>query len=291
MNSEKKYGLIWDEENSKEYFETSSGYENPVLVEDKDKEIKTDKTKPTNILIEGENYFALKILNQDYQNKIDIIYIDPPYNTGNKNLKYKDKLINNDDNFRHSKWLSFMNKRLRIVYNLLKNDGIIFISIDDNELAQLKLLCDEIFGEDNLVAIFIRKSAVSSKNDTKLIAKQNDYVICYAKNIKQLKMNKKNTTNFKNYKYEDEFVETRGRYKLYRLDRGSLVYSKSQVYPIKTPDNNFILPGEGKNGKEKWIWTWSKNKVKWGIENKFIVFKKNENRAESVYHDIFTMPS
>src|SRR3972149_10426210 len=155
MESRKKYGLIWDEEKVKEQFEKDAENALPVLKEISSKEIiDKDTSKPVNILIEGDNYHALSVLNFTHQGKIDVIYIDPPYNTGQNDFKYNDDYVEKDDSYRHSKWLSFMSKRLRLAKNLLKDEGIIFISIDDNESAQLKLLCNEIFGEDNLLDTF-----------------------------------------------------------------------------------------------------------------------------------------
>ena len=115
----------------------------------KSKEIETDSDKPTHILIEGDNYHALSVLNYTHEKAIDVIYIDPPYNTGNKDFHYNDTYVEKEDPYRHSKWLSFISKRLKLARNLLKDSGIVFISIDDNELAQLKLLCDDIFRENN----------------------------------------------------------------------------------------------------------------------------------------------
>src|SRR3989338_7084519 len=155
----KKYGLVWDKKNSQEVLDAFVNWENvpenfvpkqfPVLKEVKNKEIDTDKDKPVNLLIDGDNYHSLAVLNFTHQNEIDVIYIDPPYNTGNKDFIYNDKFVDRDDPFRHSKWLSFMEKRLKLAKNLLSKDGVMFVSIDDNEQAQLKMLCDEIFGEKN----------------------------------------------------------------------------------------------------------------------------------------------
>lgn len=155
LESRKKYGLVWDEERTKEKFEKESENALPVLKEVKSKEIKTDSTKPTNILIEGDNYHALSVLNYTHQGKIDVIYIDPPYNTGKKDFKYNDKWVDENDTYRHSKWLTFISKRLRLAKNLLNDEGVIFISIDDNEIAQLRLLCNEIFGEQNFINNFM----------------------------------------------------------------------------------------------------------------------------------------
>jgi len=190
LESRKKYGLVWDEERTKEKFEKESENALPVLKEVKSKEIMTDPSKPVNILIEGDNYHALSVLNYTHQGKIDVIYIDPPYNTGNKDFKYNDNYVDKEDAYRHSKWLSFMEKRLRLAFRLLKNTGIIFISIDDNEQAQLKLLCDEVFGEDNFVTtIHVQMSTVSGQKVRAAkggnIVKNAEYVLVYSKSGKK----------------------------------------------------------------------------------------------------------
>src|SRR3989338_8433721 len=167
LKKQKTYGLVWEREKTKEEFDLFINWEGektkeefspeskdkfPVLAEVKDKEISTDKSKPVNLLIEGDNYHSLAVLNFTHKNSVDVIYIDPPYNTGNNDFKYNDKFVDIEDGYRHSKWLSFMSKRLKLAKNLLKDTGVIFISIDDNEYSQLKLFCDEIFGEINFVA-------------------------------------------------------------------------------------------------------------------------------------------
>jgi len=183
LESRKKYGLIWDKEKTKEQFEKESENSLPVLKEVKGKEIKTDSEKPTNILIEGDNYHALSVLNYTHQGKIDVIYIDPPYNTGSGDFKYNDKWVNDEDSYRHSKWLSFMSKRLKLAKNLLKESGVMLIQIDDNEIAQLKMLMDEIFGEDNFRNNIIwayRTGGAPSKKD--VFSKKHDYILFYSKN-------------------------------------------------------------------------------------------------------------
>ncbi|HOM78006.1 MAG TPA: site-specific DNA-methyltransferase, partial [bacterium] len=170
LESRKKYGLVWDEERTKEQFEKESENALPVLKEIKSKEIKTDPTKPTNILIEGDNYHALSVLNYTHQGKIDVIYIDPPYNTGNKSWKYNNEYVEKDDAFKHSKWLSFMSKRLRLAKNLLKDDGIMMVAIDDYECHTLRLLIDEIFGEDNRLGTIVVVHNPGGRSDDKFIA-------------------------------------------------------------------------------------------------------------------------
>ena len=158
LESRKKYGLIWDEEKTKEQFEKESENALPVLKEVKGKEIKTDSAKPTNILIEGDNYHALSVLNYTHQGKVDVIYIDPPYNTGNKDFVYNDDYVDKDDEYKHSKWLSFMSKRLRLAKPLLKDSGTIFISIDDKEYPRLVMLLEEIFREEYIKTICVKMS-------------------------------------------------------------------------------------------------------------------------------------
>lgn len=150
LRKQKKYGLVW--EDKPETVEERLREELPVLLEDISKAIiSTETNAPNHILIEGDNLEALTALAYTHEGKIDVIYIDPPYNTGNKDFVYNDKFVDKEDSYRHSKWLSFMSKRLRIAKQLLSDKGVIFISIDDNEQAQLKLLCDEIFGEQKFV--------------------------------------------------------------------------------------------------------------------------------------------
>lgn len=143
LKKRKKYGLVW-EDKPEEVVEMCKE-KLPVVKEVKNKEIITDKNKPVNLLIEGDNYHALSVLNYTHEKKIDVIYIDPPYNTGSNKWIYNNKYIDSEDEFRHSKWLSFMSKRLKLARNLLKDNGVIIVTIDDYEIHSLGLLMDEIF--------------------------------------------------------------------------------------------------------------------------------------------------
>ncbi len=271
LNKRKKYGIVW--EDKPELVAELCKEKLPVLSEDKSKEILINKEKPINILIEGDNYHALSVLNYTHNGKIDVIYIDPPYNTGNKDFMYNDRFVDIYDSYRHSKYLSFINKRLALAKNLMKGAGVIFISIGDNELSQLKLLCDERFLPQNFISLFIRKSGIAPRLDAKHISIEQDYILCYARNINKLILNKMDRRDDNSYKLEDEFVKERGKHKLNKLDRGSIRYSKSLDYPIKAPDTTNIYPG-GKKGRAGWCWRWSKNKLDWGLKNKYIIFKK-----------------
>ena len=177
----KKYGLVWEEKEEDIYKELLSKL--PILTEVNAKEIKTDVNQPTHLLIEGDNLHALKSLQYTHKELIDIIYIDPPYNTGNKDFKYNDSFVDKEDTWRHSTWLSFMSKRLQLAKELLAKDGIIFISIDDNEICQLKLLCDEIFGEKNLIDIFLWEKNNNPTFLSKTTRKNYEYVLGYYKSL------------------------------------------------------------------------------------------------------------
>ena len=155
----------------------------PILKEVKNKEIITNKDKPVNLLIEGDNYHALSVLNYTHAKKIDVIYIDPPYNTGkSKEFKYNDKWVDLNDGYRHSKWVAFMEKRMKLAKNLLKDTGLIFISIDDNEVAQIKLLMDkqpELFGENNKIGIFTIETPNQTSDINKI--KNSDFLLVYGR--------------------------------------------------------------------------------------------------------------
>ena len=287
LRSQKKYGLVW--EDKPEDAEQRMVNEQPVLVEVPERAILSDDAEaPNHILIEGDNLEALTTLSYTHAGKIDVIYIDPPYNTGNKDFIYNDSFVDKEDGYRHSKWLSFMNKRLKIAKNLLSDKGVIFISIDDNEQAPLKQLCDEIFGERNFVAKFDWRKKTGA-NDAKDIAVITESILLYS-NSKVLAVEREiwnrdeGSRNMKRFKFSDEFVETRGKYYLDTLDRGGLQYSDSMNYGIEAPDGGMIYPnGRSEFVNDGWIWKWGKDKVKWGLENKFLEFVKSKKSSGSKY--------
>lgn len=269
-----------------------------------------------NIFIEGENLDVLKILQKSYFGKVKMIYIDPPYNTGNEAFVYHDRFsetkteyqkrvgdkddegyITNEGIFRkntrengqyHSNWLNMMMPRLFLARNLLRDDGVIFISIDDNEVHNLRLLMNEIFGEENFVGEFDWRKKTGA-NDAKDIAVITESVLLYAKNRESTIKNDvwrrdKDSVNEDRYRFSDEFVETRGKYYYDTLDRGGLQYSDSMNFGIKAPDGGMIFPnGRSEFVNDGWIWKWSQEKVKWGIENKFLEFFKSEKSEGSAY--------
>ena len=285
LRSHKKYGLVWEDKS--EAVETELEEKMPTLTEVKERAIVGDtKTEhyPNHILIEGDNLHALTALSYTHAGKIDVIYIDPPYNTGNKDFVYNDKFIDKEDGYRNSKWLSFMSKRLRIAKDLLSPQGVIVVSIDNNEQAALTLLCDEIFGSRNQIAIMPRITKSSGKTTDK-IAMNHDFLLFYAKNVETAEVIGL-PHNDSGFRFSDEYVSTRGKYKLNQtLDYDSLQYSDSLDYPIDIEGyvlypggdyNAYLKRKSGEHRRADWEWRWSKDKYQFGLENGFVVLKKNK---------------
>lgn len=180
LKSRKKYGLLW--ENKDEDVVLQCKEELPVLIEQENRELKTDKISSTNIFIEGDNYHALSVLNYTHQEKIDVIYIDPPYNTGAKDWKYNNHFVDSLDNYRHSKWISMMHSRIRLAKKLLKNTGIFICAIDHYELFNLGLLCDEIFGEENRLGVITVVHKPEGRQFANFFSPSNEFMLVYAKN-------------------------------------------------------------------------------------------------------------
>ncbi len=210
-----KYGIVWDSTDvhgTKEKFENESIGKLPILKEVKNKEVKDKKNSINHILIEGDNYHALSVLNYTHPESIDVIYIDPPYNRGG-DFKYNDHYVEEDDGYRHSKWISFISKRLKLAKKLLKKDGLIFISIDENELAQLKLLCDRyIFRENNFLACVTWRQLHTVKNNAVHFSKSTEYILVYANNKEYIKKLRQPLDKSANYKIDDN--DGKGPYKL-----------------------------------------------------------------------------
>ncbi|MGL2564696.1 site-specific DNA-methyltransferase [Helicobacter pylori] len=269
MNDISGYELTW----------TGKGLANALYSEPCQKQLKLQESftpqnlaskHPNNAIIIGDNLDALKLLKSAYSEKIKMIYIDPPYNTTSENFIYPDnfrqdyqKILrevglmeidengkeieseslkffkNNQGSKTHSGWLSFMLPRLKLARDLLKEDGVIFISIDDNECANLKILCDEIFGEDNFVGDFIKQSKVGGGSDSKFIVKEHEYCLVYAKNI--------NLTNEMFLKHDDDYlkrykeIDDKGRFFWDTFSRRGL--TNPIIYEIKAPDGTLIKDG------------------------------------------------
>lgn len=180
---EKKYGLSWDTGIEKEYNLNQCIDNIPLLEENEELKLFSTDNNVNNILIEGDNFHSLSILKMMSNGNgfIDAIYIDPPYNTGKKNFIYNDKYVDKEDGYRHSKWLSFMKNRLILARDILCDDGVIFISIDDHEQANLKLLLDSVFGEDNFLANIMVKANPRGRQSSSYFAQVHDYLLVYRK--------------------------------------------------------------------------------------------------------------
>ena len=258
LRESKTYGLVW--EDKPEAVEERLQEELPVLKEVPERAIVSDAPDaPNHILIEGDNLEALTTLAYTHAGRIDVIYIDPPYNTGNKDFVYNDSFVDREDTYRHSKWLSFMSRRLKIAKQLLSDKGVIFISIDDNEQAQLKLLCDEIFGQKNMLANLIWKSKSGGAADSRYIAVDHEYILVYGvhpDNIKPFMDNQADVTTSYNQKDEN------GEYALDRLDKQSIRYSKSLDYEIIGPDGQVYRPRHKNPQTPNATWRWSRETVR-----------------------------
>lgn len=277
-----------------------------------------------NIFIEGENLEVLKILQKSYYGAIKMIYIDPPYNTGNDNFIYPDKFSETKEEYLkrigekdeggyllkeglfrknskengqyHSNWLNMMYPRLFLAKNLLTDDGVIFVSIDDNEVYNLRLIMNEIFGEENFICTFVRRQNLAGKQDAKKISIEQDYILLYAKEYDKGNINKE-IADLNKYKLSDEYESERGKFYLRRMDDDGMNYSDNLNYPIKfkkgekasiynedkricehiiLKDDLIIFPNNDKDN-QSYNWRWSREKVEWGKKNDFIVLKKNRN--------------
>ena len=281
-----RYGLVWEDKEEEVAKQCDS--ELPLLKEDCTKEIICDSTLPYNIIIEGDNYHSLYALSFTHPKSIDVIYIDPPYNTGKKKeWKYNDSWVDENDKYRHSKWLSFMSKRLRLAKNLLKNSEIIFISIDNNEVAQLKLLCDSIFGYKNFCGQIIwRKKSGGGQTDDFFVT-EHEYILCYRRTSAFVWVDETIPISSKGYKSEDN----KGKYRLVKLAKwGSAAKREDRptmYFSLTSPDKKKIYPiaPDGTPGR----WRVGRKKMKSLIDDELIEWVEDNNGIwtpyEKVYYD------
>lgn len=266
LRKRKKYGLVW--ENKPENVVEQCKTELPVLKEIKSKEIITDPEKPVNLLIEGDNYHALSVLNYTHKGKIDVIYIDPPYNTGARNWKYNNDYVDKEDAYRHSKFICFMQNRLVLAKKLLSNKGIIICAIDDYEVHNVRHLMDDIFDENNRLGSIVVVHNPRGRNDDRFLATMHEYLLVYAKNkdnaeIHHFELNQEQISAYNkkddiSYYNETSFMRT-GNNSL-REERPNLYYP---IY-LNTKDNNLqlekkmgyveLLPVNGKGEHRTWRW-------------------------------------
>jgi len=278
VNTKKKYGLVWEDkfEDVEELLQDNL----PVLKEVKEKAIINGEEHPNHILIEGDNLHALTALTFTHEGKIDVIYIDPPYNTGSKeDFIYNDHYVDKEDAFRHSKWLSFMQRRLKLAKVLLKEDGVIFCSIGDDEISQLTLLFNEVFTEANKLGV-VTRVAKTAGDMGNYFAPSKDYVVVYTKNKFQL-------SNFKDDVDDSLFkkIETDGEKKGERYRDDVAFYQASQKdlrpnqkYFVECPDGTKVIPPCSiqdevmREGDGRWRWS----KETYHLNRHLLVFKQTK---------------
>ncbi len=253
-----------------------------------------------NLYIEGDNLEVLKLLQESYLGKVKMIYIDPPYNTGNDFIYRDDFKVsketydeecgaidenqnrtfrNTDSNGRfHSDWCSMIYSRLLLARNMLSDDGVIFVSIDDNELANLIKICDEVFGKSNFIANMVWQSTAGSNTGSEVVT-VTENILIYTKRRNSFAFNGMLASD-KSYIFSDEYEDERGKYALDKLDRRRVGshYSPALNYAIEMPDGSMRYPGGGSEAEDGWNYLWSKSKVKWGIERGFIEYKQTNGK-------------
>ena len=280
LKKQKKFGLVW-EEKTEDVVEQCKK-EAPILKHIKERTIKTDKDSSNNILIEGDNYHALQVLNYTHKGKIDVIYIDPPYNTGARDWKYNNDYVDSEDGYRHSKWISMMENRLKLAKKLLSDRGIMCIAIDHYELFSLGLLCDQLFEEKNRIGIISVEHNAQGRTFSKYLSTTNEYYLIFAKNINKCKINNLpiEESRIEEYHYKDE----KSFYKRIPLRKTGFASRRNdrptQFFPFfynkktkrlsldEISDSVKILP-TNKSGEE-FVWRISFDNCKILIENKDI---------------------
>ena len=286
LRSQKKYGLVW--EDKPENAELRMVDEMPVLEEVPERAIISDDAEaPNHVLIEGDNLEVLTALSYTHTGKIDVIYIDPPYNTGGRDFVYNDRYLDVDDAYKHSTWLSFMNKRLKLVKMLLSNNGVIFISIDDNEQAQLKVLCDSIFGQSKFLGMITRATGTTTGQDTGSLGKACDYVLVYSKadnyKIGGIPLSEKDLSRY-------SLKDKKGNFSILQLRRTGGEDRRedrpTMFFPIQAPDGTEVYP-YGPTGYES-RWRVGPQKVQKMIKDDTLYFKKDKDGKWKVYYKFYS---
>ena len=268
LKKQKKYGLVWEDKPEDVVIQCQENV--PILSEIKDRKIFSQKDKITNLLIEGDNYHALSVLNYTHKGKINVIYADPPYNTGNKSWKYNNDYVEKEDSFRHSKWISYIHKRVLLARNLLTDDGILIFAIDDYEIHTLRLLLDEVMGEDNRLGTIAVVHNPRGRNDDKFFATQHEYMLIYAKDKVKAKISDFDLTvaDKKQYTKSDDispYAETsfmRTGNNSNRHERPKLFYpifydEKTKKLSLECTESTIEILPVNQAGEEK-TWRWGK---------------------------------
>jgi len=279
LEKRKKYGLVWDEERTREVFELQAQNSLPVLEEAPDYAVATNPEQPTHILIEGDNYHALSVLNYTHEKAVDVIYIDPPYNTGAKDWKYNNNYVDEEDAYRHSKWISMMHKRLVLAKNVLKQDGVLIVTIDDHELFNLLGILEDLNATTlGRVAICIKPEG---RRQSKFFMEAHEYAIFVTWGTPD--MRGLNVDFGLDFPEVDEISKFRWeglmRRDAAREDRGSEYWypfyvSKEGKISVEKIKGYEILPINTK-GIER-VWLWDKNRARENLSDLKAVIRQDK---------------
>ncbi|HET8897309.1 MAG TPA: site-specific DNA-methyltransferase [Rhodanobacteraceae bacterium] len=278
-DAERQLGLVWERDEIDADAAINADHVALALIED----LSHGAAPWGNLIIEGDNFDALRALRMSHAGTIRCIYIDPPYNTGNRDFVYNDRFVDKSHRFRHSLWLEFMYQRLRLAKDLLADDGVIFVSIDDNELFRLGMLMDKVFGGGNFVAQFIWKK-VDSPNDNKVaVTPDHEYLLCFARDADMLRLVQKEAPEIiaaygqvdeNDHRYRDRLLKKNGKNSL-RRDRPSM------FFPIPGPDGIDVYPIHD-NGEEA-RWAKGKEGVAQHLADDSLVWKQREKLGRTVW--------
>ena len=259
---DRKLGLVWE----RDEIEHETALNNDFVALDLDESLSVGDGPHRNLIIEGDNFDALRYLSIAYKGRVKCIYIDPPYNTGNRDFLYNDHYVDKDDRYRHSKWLEFMHRRLSLAKSLLRHDGVIFVSIDDNEIFHLGLLMEQIFGPSNFVANVIWQKVYSPKGTALHFSDDHEYIICYALNKETWRPNPMPRSVAQDKAYKNLDKDRRGPWKAGDLSARNY-YSKG-TYSITCPSGRVVAgppPGNyWRFAEEKFLELDRDGRIWWG---------------------------
>ncbi|KGM53405.1 hypothetical protein N799_07425 [Lysobacter arseniciresistens ZS79] len=265
-DAQRQLGLVWERpDDAGGAAEPDSARNDDYVALDLDPALGHGEAPWKNLVIEGDNFDALRALRTTHAGAIGCIYIDPPYNTGNRDFVYNDRFVDKTHRFRHSLWLEFMYQRLRLARDLLREDGVIFVSIDDNELFRLGMLMDRVFGEENRIETLIWKKSYGGGAKAKYVVGLHEYVLCYARNksaIGRIEL-PPDPKVLRYYKYKDDKLETRGPYRLQPLATNSMDTRTNLRYPI---------PHAGEDVWPEKQWQWQRERALEALSNDELVF-------------------
>lgn len=263
-DAERQLGLVWE----RDEIEADRALNDDYVALELDAALSHGDSPWDNLIIEGDNFDALRALRMSHKGAVRCIYIDPPYNTGNRDFVYNDRFVDKTDRYRHSLWLEFMYRRLQLAKELLADDGVIFVSIDDNEMFRLGMLMDRLFGEDNWIQTLVWKKSYGGGAKAKHVVGLHEYVLCFARQkflVDRIEL-PPDPKVLKYYKFRDDKFDTRGPYRLQPLATNSMDTRENLRYPISYM------------GEEIWPakqWQWARERTNKALANDELVLTKN----------------